>query len=291
MTPANYRHQHAMTTDYRALCAELESHLSALSWSTLNIASDDEAEHDLAHAIAELCSRARAALAQPEPPADGEVAEMVAVLRADAECITAGRPELMQVTDNQLNRVADLLDCLSQSRLSGSSEEKREALKERLWHRYRTPSHRGGVFIPDRDFDSVFNEACALAQPEPVGPTDEEIEAACPFDSFHEPAEHHGWWSAIEWAEQHWSHPTQQPIPVSERLPGAEDCAPWPEEPDCDPWCWLGQEDEGGWHWAQASAMGKDADELEWSLAGGGWTHWLPFHALPLPATPENADG
>jgi hypothetical protein len=64
-----------------------------------------------------------------------------------------------------------------------------------------------------------------------VGPTDEEIEAACPFDSFHEPAEHHGWWSAIEWAEQHWSHPTPQPIPVSERLPGAGDADG--RDPEC----------------------------------------------------------
>ena len=71
-----------MTTDYRALCAELESHLSALSWSTLNIASNDEAEHDLAHGIAELCSRARAALAQPEPVGPTDDALMAAARAA-----------------------------------------------------------------------------------------------------------------------------------------------------------------------------------------------------------------
>ena len=42
-------------------------------------------------------------------PAQGEVAELVAVLEADAECIAAEQPDLMQLTDKQLRRIAELL--------------------------------------------------------------------------------------------------------------------------------------------------------------------------------------
>jgi hypothetical protein len=255
-----------MTTDFRALCAELLSQALELI---------DTGPRDDATIIRhqELFDRARAALAQPEPAADGEVAEMVAVLRADAECITAGQPELMQVTDNQLNRVADLLDCLSQSRLSGSSEEKREALKERLWHRYRTPSHRGGAFIPDRDFDSVFNEACALAQPGPVGPTDEELKAAY-WEAFVDAAPcgaDESWLSGLR-AVAHWGRPAITPVPVSERLPMAEDC-------DAEGRCWVHQP-------CAASPEAPDWMLLrsKYASVNYGATYWLPFHALPLPS-------
>ena len=43
-------------------------------------------------------------------PADAEVAELVVVLRADAECVSAEQPDLMQITDAQLSRAADLLE-------------------------------------------------------------------------------------------------------------------------------------------------------------------------------------
>jgi hypothetical protein len=42
-------------------------------------------------------------------------------------------------------------------------------------------------------------------------PVDEDAVEACPFDSFHEPAEYHGWWSAIEWVKQHQCSPTIDP--------------------------------------------------------------------------------
>jgi hypothetical protein len=46
---------------------------------------------------------------QPVPVAEEEVATLVAALRADAECVAAEQPDLMQLTDKQLTRVADLL--------------------------------------------------------------------------------------------------------------------------------------------------------------------------------------
>ena len=76
-------------------------------------------------------------------------------------------------------------------------------------------------------------------------------------------------------------HPT--PVPVSERLPGAEDCAPWPGEPDATPWAWAGKCVDDSWEWTQLSMLGMSSDIFARFIAGGGWTYWLPHHALPIP--------
>ena len=73
-----------------------------------------------------------------------------------------------------------------------------------------------------------------------------------------------------------------RPIPVSERLPGEKDCAPWPGEPEATPWCWAGKRIDDGWEWAQISMLGR-ANSLSWCIAGGGWSHWLPANAIPFP--------
>ena len=67
-----------------------------------------------------------------------------------------------------------------------------------------------------------------------------------------------------------------QPVPVSERLPGPSDCAPWPKDSDASAWCWVGTDEDGGWNWEQRSAgcLAMFPDDF---------THWLPAHALPLP--------
>jgi hypothetical protein len=51
--------------------------------------------------------------AAPPAPEVGEVGELVAVLLADAECLTAEQPDLIQVTNQQLTRAATLLQQLS----------------------------------------------------------------------------------------------------------------------------------------------------------------------------------
>lgn len=63
-----------------------------------------------------------------------------------------------------------------------------------------------------------------------------------------------------------------RPIPVATRLPGAEDC-------DAEGRCWLLpiSGESGAWCWI-----------LDRPDAVSAWTHWLPFHALPLPQ--ENTD-
>ena len=67
------------------------------------------------------------------------------------------------------------------------------------------------VAHPDHEMPALEAGRTRLAQPESEGPTDEDAVEACPFDSFHEPAEYHGWWSAIEWAKQHQCSPTIEP--------------------------------------------------------------------------------
>jgi hypothetical protein len=91
------------TTDFRALCAEL---LQVL----------DENRHHLVRYPGHWChwrlvmDRARTALAEPEPPADGEVAVLVAELNRIAEDAREAR----QITDAQsLTRAATLLEQLS----------------------------------------------------------------------------------------------------------------------------------------------------------------------------------
>jgi hypothetical protein len=85
-----------MTDTFRALCAELVDKLHDLTFN------DESAEED---GTWELIDRARAALAEPlppdkpvsaaytlEPPADGEVAELVTWLREQREVLVNGPP-------------------------------------------------------------------------------------------------------------------------------------------------------------------------------------------------------
>jgi hypothetical protein len=74
--------------------------------------------------------------------------------------------------------------------------------------------------------------------------------------------------------------PKDAPVPVGERLPGPEDCLPWPDKPDEPPWCWKGRFIPGFcgrfYAWEQGSAVWPTDYE-------GPYTHWRPAHALPLP--------
>jgi hypothetical protein len=136
-------------------------------------------------------------------------------------------------------------------------------------------------------------EAIAEAvQPEPegVGVTDFKEELMAAWDKAillprtGRLAEYRAWLAhvlALVWAVGR--RPTTKPVPVSERLPGREDCAPWPGEPDATHWAWAGKCVDGGWEWSQLSMLGLGSNTLGRIIAGGGWTHWLPHHALPVP--------
>jgi len=134
----------------------------------------------------------------------------------------------------------------------------------------------------------------ALAQPEPVAPTDEEIMELMPqqmrddlanaaralagFDRAPDKAVAAFRIILNRQAVKHaraaiarWGQPTIKPVPVSER--------PWEREG----WC-----DENGWCW------GFDADDSDpcWIFdkpeSFSCWTHYLPHHALPLPTSQED---
>jgi hypothetical protein len=88
-----------MTTDFRALCAEL------VDIATAHCNPDDSA----VGYCAAVLTRARAELAQPEPvaPADKEVTELVAWLRDRANSTS------LALTARHITRAADLLERLA----------------------------------------------------------------------------------------------------------------------------------------------------------------------------------
>jgi hypothetical protein len=155
-------------TDFRALCADLLDEAIYLGSLPYEQGVDYE-----------LMQRARSALAQPAPPAEGKVSELVDQIRQIALAWEPDACLLGNMTARQLARAADLL-------------------------------------------------------------------------------EHH--------------HPA--PVPVSERLPRPEDC-------DAEGKFWI---------WSTAGAMAR------WQLVylkfveNVSFAHWLPFHALPLPAGTESGD-
>jgi hypothetical protein len=100
-----------MTTDYRALCLELLAHAQAAQAVAVGEGLWDGDEDD------GLLARARTALAQPEhaePPADGEVAELVALIRQIALAWEPDACLLGNMTASQLARAADLLEYMAQ---------------------------------------------------------------------------------------------------------------------------------------------------------------------------------
>ena len=114
----------------------------------------------------------------------------------------------------------------------------------------------------------------ALAQPEPVGPSNEELQKAA--DAMRD---ENDTLSLVEYARavlQRWGHPTITPIPVSER--------PWERDGFCDAEgvCWFWE--EGGCWW-QAYAERIIAS----GHCPGTYSHCLPFQALPLPGQPATA--
>jgi hypothetical protein len=158
-----------MTTDFRALCARMADELDYYR----QLLADDRRE---VHALA---AEARAALAEPPPPADGEVGELVEGLR---NVVTAYK------SCHRQDNIWSLLGNGVNARLTVTLLTRAADLLERL---------------------------------------------AAP-----------------------------QPIPVSERLPGLEDC-------DAAGNCWwFDPHGDGAWYLDTFQSL---------------YTHWLPAHALPVP--------
>ncbi len=150
---------------------------------------------------------------------------------------------------------------------------------------------------PICDLDAAcdaWNRRAALAQPEPQGPTDEEptdqeieewADAAAEVPLEEMDPEVHGWrrcFKSDEFSETiraalaRWGRPAIEPVPVSERLPGPEDC-------DAEGRCWLCGNVEGDWRLLNPANTG--VPQLKYCFS-----HWLPYWALPVPVV-EGADG
>ncbi len=150
---------------------------------------------------------------------------------------------------------------------------------------------------PICDLDAAcdaWNRRAALAQPEPQGPTDEEptdqeieewADAAAEVPLEEMDPEVHGWrrcFKSDEFSETiraalaRWGRPAIEPVPVSERLPGPEDC-------DAEGRCWLCGNVEGDWRLLNPANTG--VPQLKYCFS-----HWLPYWALPVPVV-EGANG
>ena len=116
----------------------------------------------------------------------------------------------------------------------------------------------------------VWKARAALAQPEPQGPSDEELRdlwswAACQ-DQGPWPTQQHCFARAVL---TRYGRPAIEPVPVAERLPGPEDC-------DAEGRCW----------WFSPPACGPHTIRPCWTFDSEtleGDTHWLPHWALPVP--------
>jgi hypothetical protein len=110
----------------------------------------------------------------------------------------------------------------------------------------------------------------ALARPEPQGPTDEELDEL--FTDIDQGGEALSWRPYARAILARWGRPAIEPVPVSERLPGPEDC-------DAEGRCY-------GWdgdYWWMVGNPGITITKYT------GYTHWLPHWALPVPGV-EGAD-
>ena len=141
---------------------------------------------------------------------------------------------------------------------------------------------------PKRDRELTDRARAALAQPVAEGPTDEEIiQEAIKADLVYRSCDsgdavfcsvtecypvNQYVISLVRAAQARWGTPAIQPVPVSERLPGPEDC-------DGEGRCWVFDDMLGLPSWTLIKVLGKN---LEPDMT------WLPHHALPMPAPANN---
>jgi len=136
-------------------------------------------------------------------------------------------------------------------------------------------SYEDTFVISEPSDDPLVQQArAALAQPEPEGPTDEELlKLANEWDSGYESIEFEFIADYAKAVLQRWGRPAIKPVPVSERLPGLEDC-------DAEGRCWWGRPSEelcnSDWFLATHAEVDEFCD---------AWPPivFLPHWALPVP--------
>lgn len=236
-----------MPTDFRALCAELVDCLEKANWP-------------LRHkTLFEIClADARAALAQPEPqgPTDEE---LLRIYRVATPCYQV----------EEYKRELDFARAVLARWGTPAAQPEPVALTRPECFDFAMD------FLGDPEETEVRRyvealEARAALLPEPVAPTDEELD---------ELAEEYLDWNAdgirgyARAVLARWGRPAIGPVAVSERLPGPEDC-------DAGGRCWTGSNDfidETG----DRPVPYPASWELRWILNED--THWLPHWALPVP--------
>ena len=131
------------------------------------------------------------------------------------------------------------------------------------------------TFNPYNWEDSLYEAAnrarALLDQPVAEGPTEDELMDLW-LDSM-DTGEARGSFAFTRAVLARWGRPTPQPVAVSERLPGPEDC----DELET---CWQWEPDINGHH-----PLGLwELVHRDWvSNPGSDATHWLPANALPTP--------
>ena len=224
-----------MTTDYRALCAEL------VAWA--------EKTSSNYYKQADVLLRARAALAeQPVMPTDEELLHVAAISIEPYESSGIATGEYEPETECAVEVYGSELIAYARAVLT----------------RWGRPEPQPVAVAPYREVADLVvwledhsAECLELDQPE----WSQSIAQAARFLHLYLMA-------------------TPQPVAISERLPGPEDC-------DAGGRCWLWERDCGysGCKWALV--------DRTWSLSQSDedlsvYTHWLPFHALPLPELEVN---
>lgn len=217
-----------MTTDFRSLCAELVRAIESESKTTI-----------LGHTL--MCAYIKATDALEQPGAVGDrVAELEAELERERLRLAACGVVAMADTPEAAAKARDMHpDCRSAS-----------------------------LDDVTRQVDALMALRSKLAQPEPSGPTDEELDELANQMAMAHRYEQGTYAAAFARAVlARWGRPTITPIPASERLPG-------PGDYDEDETCWWWSRYVAGWCRCDA----RYSDEIQ-----PEWTHWLPASALPMP--------
>ena len=177
-----------------------------------------------------LAARARAALAQPEP--------------------LGATPEV-----DDILRLAAII-----RRVDGNHDKGAAALAEAIlghpdsrWQ-HAQPEPQGPDPVDYRRWHEAHSEDCSTWSEQPTAPLTLRTTV-----------------EALAWANYclaRWGRPAIEPVPVSERLPGPEDCDESGLTCNGGGWCW----------WFEQSSQMWVAD-----FYSSHYTHWLPHHALPVP--------
>jgi hypothetical protein len=264
-------------TDWRALCAELhqalEKHCETL-----------EEERLLDRSAAAL----RAALAQPEPELlTDEAPEKDAPVWYNSDMASSWEAGRRDGWSDAIASYGTLAIELAPENVDELVSENLPDLRQNLETVIRCSRAYDGystmtpIELADRIIDAVVSwhpstlphQRVALAQPEPVAPTDEALLASVRHLYGDQAAADMGAEDDLRTARAvlaRWCRPAIQPVPVTER--------PWEREG----WC-----NEAGWCW------GFDADDTDpcWIFDKPEtcicWTHCLPAHALPILTSQE----